>query len=46
MTVEEAERAGWVIRYDPDRDEFWAAREMVCARTRDGVLAAIEAASR
>lgn len=41
--VEAAVRAGWVIRFDPDRLEYRAARELVTARTLDGLLGAIEA---
>lgn len=42
--VDAALRAGWVIRRDPVRLEWIAAREMVQTRTLDELLDAIEAA--
>jgi hypothetical protein len=42
--METALQAGWVIRRDPVRLEFTAAREVHTARTLDELLDAIEAA--
>ena len=42
--VDAALQAGWVIRRDPVRREWTAAREMLTSRTLDGALDAIEAA--
>lgn len=42
--VDAALQAGWVIRHDPVRLEWTAAREMVKARTLDKLLDAIEEA--
>jgi hypothetical protein len=42
--VDAALQAGWVIRRDPLRLEYTAAREMLTARTLDGLLDAIDAA--
>jgi hypothetical protein len=41
--VDAAVRAGWVIRFDPDRLEYRASRELLTARTLDLLLGAIEA---
>lgn len=40
--VDAALRAGWVIRHDPVRGEFSAAREVHVGRTLDEMLAKIE----
>jgi len=40
--VDAALQAGWIIRWDPDRLEYRASRELLTARTLDGVLAMIE----
>jgi hypothetical protein len=37
-------RSGWMIRQDPVRLEFTAAREMHTARTLDALLDAVEGA--
>lgn len=42
--VDAALQAGWQIKRDPVRLEYTAARELVTARTLDGLLDAIEAA--
>jgi hypothetical protein len=39
-----AMQAGWVIRFDPDRLEYRASRELHTARTLEALLNAIEAA--
>ncbi len=41
--VDAAIQAGWVIRWDPDRLEYRASRELLTARTLDGLLDVIEA---
>lgn len=43
--IEAAEQAGWVIRRDPVRLEFTAARELHTSRTLDGLLGQVEASS-
>lgn len=43
--IEAALAAGWILRYDPVRGERVAAREVLTARTLDGLLDAIEAAT-
>ena len=40
--VDAAIQAGWVIRYDPERDEYAASRELHTARTLDGLLGQIK----
>ena len=40
--VDAALQAGWVIRHDPERGEFTAARELLTARTLDDLLGKIE----
>lgn len=42
--TEAALQRGWSIRHDPVRGEFTAAREMVTARTLDGLLDQVEEA--
>jgi hypothetical protein len=42
--VDAALQAGWVIRHDPLRGEFTAAREMHVGRTLDDLLEKIESA--
>jgi hypothetical protein len=42
--VDAALQAGWVIRHDPLRSEFTAAREMHVGRTLDDLLEKIECA--
>ena len=41
--LDAAVRAGWVIRFDPDRLEYRASRELLTERTLDLLLDAIEA---
>ena len=40
--LDAALRAGWVIRFDPDRLEYRAARELLTERTLDALLDVIE----
>jgi hypothetical protein len=40
-TIDKALQEGWIIRRDPVRLEFTAAREMVTARTLEELLAAL-----
>lgn len=42
--VDAAIRAGWVIRFDPDRLEYRASRELHTARLLDQLLDEIEGA--
>jgi hypothetical protein len=42
--IDAALQAGWVIRHDPLRGEFTAARELHVGRTIDDLLAAVESA--
>jgi len=42
--VDAALQAGWVIRHDPLRGEFTAARDMHVGRTLDDLLEKIESA--
>ena len=42
--VDAALQAGWVIRWDPDRLEYRASRELLTARALDGLLDAIKEA--
>lgn len=41
--ADRAMQAGWVIRYDPDRLEYRASRELVTARSLGLLLDEIEA---
>lgn len=42
--VDAALQAGWVIRHDPLRGEFTAARELQVGRTLDELLDQVESA--